>query len=281
MDANLTGKFITELRKQKGFTQKDLAEKLNVTDKAISRWETGKGLPETSLLKPLADVLGVSVGELLSGKKIPVLEIKEENDRVILESLKYSGRRFAGMVNIVLFIVGGAIILSSFILTGFDYYYLIFGLGVIFIFIGGVRVYLKKKGKTVKVNNKAVYAVSFALQVIALILEITPYSAQLNFFGGYVEKLSFFNIGLIGYANFAPMIIGLLTVACVILSILVTAKHKKAEKLKRAVFNCGIFSIALSVLAIIMNDLTAVGYVITALIAVSICLQAIANRKDR
>lgn len=68
MDTNVTGRFIAELRKQKGYTQKELAEKLRVTDKAISRWETGKGFPDTSLLKPLSDSLGVSVGELLSGK---------------------------------------------------------------------------------------------------------------------------------------------------------------------------------------------------------------------
>lgn len=68
MDKNITGRFIAELRKQQGFTQKELAEKLMVTDKAISRWETGKGLPDTSLLKPLGDVLGVSITELLSGK---------------------------------------------------------------------------------------------------------------------------------------------------------------------------------------------------------------------
>lgn len=48
MDANATGRFIAELRKQKGYTQKELAEKLMVTDKAISRWETGKGLPDGS-----------------------------------------------------------------------------------------------------------------------------------------------------------------------------------------------------------------------------------------
>ena len=47
MDAKTTGRFIAELRKQKGYTQKELAEKIMVTDKAISRWETGKGLPDT------------------------------------------------------------------------------------------------------------------------------------------------------------------------------------------------------------------------------------------
>ena len=69
---------------------------------AISRWETGKGLPDTSLLKPLGDILGVSVGELLSGKIIEEAEMKDQTDRIILDSLKYSSRMLANMVNLVL-----------------------------------------------------------------------------------------------------------------------------------------------------------------------------------
>ena len=57
MDIQKTGLFLAELRKQKGYTQKELAEKLMVTDKAVSRWETGRGLPDTSLLKALSDFL--------------------------------------------------------------------------------------------------------------------------------------------------------------------------------------------------------------------------------
>ena len=71
MDAKTTGRFLAELRKEKGYTQKELGDKLMVTDKAISRWETGKGLPDTALLKPLSEILGVSVGELLAGKRVP------------------------------------------------------------------------------------------------------------------------------------------------------------------------------------------------------------------
>ena len=88
MDANATGRFIAERRKQKGYTQKELAEKLMVTDKAVSRWETGKGLPDTSLLKPLGEILGVSVGELLCGKTIGETEMKDQTDRIILETLE-------------------------------------------------------------------------------------------------------------------------------------------------------------------------------------------------
>lgn len=89
MDAKVTGCFIAQLRKELGLTQKELAEKLEVTDKAISRWETGKGLPDTSLLKPLAEIFGVSVGELLSGRPIDDSQIKSQADHIILESLSY------------------------------------------------------------------------------------------------------------------------------------------------------------------------------------------------
>ncbi len=96
MDAKLTGSFIAERRKQKGLTQRELAEKLQVTDKAVSRWETGKGLPETSLLKPLGNLLGVSVGELLAGKTIEEEHIKEQTDNILLESLDKKKGHSAG-----------------------------------------------------------------------------------------------------------------------------------------------------------------------------------------
>lgn len=103
MDAKVTGCFIAQLRKELGLTQKELAEKLEVTDKAISRWETGKGLPDTSLLKPLAEIFGVSVGELLSGKRMDDSQIKSQTDHIILESLSYeeSQKRWKGILRYV------------------------------------------------------------------------------------------------------------------------------------------------------------------------------------
>lgn len=103
MDAKVTGCFIAQLRKELGLTQKELAEKLEVTDKAISRWETGKGLPDTSLLKPLAEIFGVSVGELLSGKRMDDSQIKNQADHIILESLGYeeSQKKWKGILRYV------------------------------------------------------------------------------------------------------------------------------------------------------------------------------------
>ena len=64
----VTGAAIRALREKRNYTQKELAEKLSVSDKAVSKWETGRGLPDITLLEPLAATLGVSVAELLSGE---------------------------------------------------------------------------------------------------------------------------------------------------------------------------------------------------------------------
>ena len=70
MNAYVTGGTIRALREKQGCTQRQLAEKLMVSDKAVSKWELGKGLPDITLLEPLAGALGVSVAELLSGEYV-------------------------------------------------------------------------------------------------------------------------------------------------------------------------------------------------------------------
>lgn len=70
MDKHVTGAVIRRLREQKGMTQEELAQTLFVTGKAVSKWEAGRGFPDVSLLEPLAEALGVSVPELLSGNDV-------------------------------------------------------------------------------------------------------------------------------------------------------------------------------------------------------------------
>ncbi len=70
MDAEKFGTFITQCRKEKNLTQAELASKLQITDKAVSRWERGKGFPDISLLVPLADALDLSVLELMRSEKL-------------------------------------------------------------------------------------------------------------------------------------------------------------------------------------------------------------------
>ena len=70
IDRDAFGSFLAAQRKEKGYTQKDLAAKLYISDKAVSKWERGLSLPDVQLLIPLAEALDVSVAELLEGRKI-------------------------------------------------------------------------------------------------------------------------------------------------------------------------------------------------------------------
>lgn len=70
MDQIKIGKFIASERKAKNLTQKQLAEQLNISDKTVSKWETGKGLPEVTFMLPLCKILGITVNELLSGERV-------------------------------------------------------------------------------------------------------------------------------------------------------------------------------------------------------------------
>lgn len=85
------GKFISELRKEKGLTQKDIGDKLNITDNSISKWERGINAPDIYYLGPLSEILGVSVKELLNGERNKrKKKKKDDNRKIILETKKLS-----------------------------------------------------------------------------------------------------------------------------------------------------------------------------------------------
>ncbi len=70
MDQNKIGNFIADMRKAKNITQKQLAEQLGISDRTISKWECGNGMPEVSMMLPLCEILEINVNELLSGERI-------------------------------------------------------------------------------------------------------------------------------------------------------------------------------------------------------------------
>ena len=88
MDQLKIGKFIAECRKQKKLTQMQLAEMLNITDKAISKWERGLAMPDTSIMLELCDILGVTVNDLLSGEKIEMENKEQKNKQLLLDMSK-------------------------------------------------------------------------------------------------------------------------------------------------------------------------------------------------
>ena len=80
-----TGKFIAECRKEKSLTQMQLSEKLGITDKAVSKWERGITMPDTSIMLELCDILGISVNELLNGEKISMENNDQKNKQLLLD----------------------------------------------------------------------------------------------------------------------------------------------------------------------------------------------------
>lgn len=96
MDQIKTGAFIQQLRREKGLTQRELAEKLLVSDKTVSKWECGNGLPDVATMLPLCELLGISVNELLTGERVPDADYKkyaEENIMDLMQEKEESKRR--------------------------------------------------------------------------------------------------------------------------------------------------------------------------------------------
>ena len=103
MDQERIGKFIYDCRKKKGLTQEDLAEKLGVTSKSISRWENGNTMPDYSLLKDLCSELDINVNELLSGEKIKESDYmnKAEDNFIMLKKKVDTTLKVLNIITIV------------------------------------------------------------------------------------------------------------------------------------------------------------------------------------
>ena len=82
------GEFISSQRRKNNLTQAALAEKLGITDRAVSKWERGKGLPDASLMLDLCEILGITVNELLNGEKISMENNNQKNEQLLLEMAK-------------------------------------------------------------------------------------------------------------------------------------------------------------------------------------------------
>jgi len=112
MDQVKVGKFIFECRKDKNMTQSQLAEKLNITDRAISKWETGKGMPDSSIMLDLCNELGISVNELLSGEKIKMEEYHQKAEENLVK-MKQSEEKIEKTMQIMQNIACAACVIFS------------------------------------------------------------------------------------------------------------------------------------------------------------------------
>ena len=111
MDNLQFGAFVAQLRKERNMTQKELADTLKVTDKAVSKWETGKGFPDVKLLEPLARALGVSLVELMEGRHLetealPMEEAEQVVSRAMDRSQRATARRYLKLLSALLIGIG-------------------------------------------------------------------------------------------------------------------------------------------------------------------------------
>lgn len=113
MDTKKIGAFIAMNRKKKGYTQEQLAEKLGVTNKTISRWENGHYMPDLSLLEPLSKELDITLNELLAGEEIVKEEAMEYSEQNLIQTIDYTGNKIKNEhKKISLFIIGLGIFTS-------------------------------------------------------------------------------------------------------------------------------------------------------------------------
>ena len=141
MDQVKIGKFIARCRKNQNLTQMQLAEKLNITDRAISKWETGKAMPDTSIMLKLCDILYISVNELLNGEEITMENNNEKQEQILLDIAKELEKKnkiiWRSMWTILIIcmvaLIAGAFVTSFFIPEGVWQFVTLFGLCVLFL----------------------------------------------------------------------------------------------------------------------------------------------------
>ena len=120
------GKFIAESRKEKKLTQMQLSEKLGITDKAVSKWERGIAMPDSSIMLELCDILGISVNELLSGEKISMENNTQQNEQLLLDMAKELEEKnktiwtsmWAIMLVSIIGLIGGLAVIAFFMPEG-------------------------------------------------------------------------------------------------------------------------------------------------------------------
>jgi len=135
------GKFIAECRKKENLTQMQLAEKLNITDRAVSKWETGKAMPDTAIMLELCEILGISVNDLLCGEKIEMENKNPKNEQLLLDLSKELENRnqtiwtamWVIMAVSMIALFGGIFLVAFLVPEGVWQVVAIFGLCVIFL----------------------------------------------------------------------------------------------------------------------------------------------------
>ena len=273
MDLKKTGNLISEQRKHLGMTQRELANRLQVTDKAISRWETGKGFPESSLLQPLAQALELSIAEIVNGERTIPENSSEQNDLAVIAAMRYAKRMRGTLVGVILAIAATFFLLLPLFAASTSGYLCWLVAGALYI---ASMLCFWEKWPTVKVAR----IIAAGCLLGALVLQIIPGSATLVFSGPdyhNVEYLSCFDLSLVGFANFPPFLSAVTNAATVLMMgiLLLFKKRKLANKIYICTIVAAIFMVLPGLLSI--EYIPFMGFAAAILLALSAVFQARAN----
>lgn len=276
MDLKKTGALIAELRRQKNLTQRELAAQLGVTDKAISRWETGKGFPDVSILDRLANTLDVTITEIVNGERSNPENVHGESDQAVLSALGYARGMLRTLIAVILAIAGIGFLFAPLVVLGVNNTILMV-CGALLLTVA-VLVYFVRKTWP----ERRFRWLSTLFLGVSLTLEIIPCSAVLIFASGpnkrIVEYISCFDLTLVGYANAAPFLAAILTVLSTIFSLLILCGM--GQKCKNSAYIITILAAIFMVLPAIFFGISyfpPMALAITFCLVISCWLQACAN----
>lgn len=282
MDAEKTGLFIAELRKERGLTQRELAEKIGVTDKAVSKWKRGRGFPGVALLETLSKELGVSIAELISGERATPETAAEQSNSALVETLLYVKRMSRKTAGTQIIIFGMCLLLSPLVFSGL--YAPFFTMGII-VTAGGIFMLASKKSLgNLGLPKIAFEGISLAALAAAIVLELQPNGVIMRWWTPPgVETIpdyySYFDMLPFGYANFSPFITALLTVAATIFTVIIMFLGKRFYKPQNVLFVCIIVTVAVSVCPFVFSfrNTTKISFLITLALVISAVFRAAAN----
>lgn len=284
MDAEKTGLFIAELRGERGLTQRELAEKIGVTDKAVSKWERGRGFPDVAILETLSKELGVSVTELMSGERSTPETAAAQSDSAIVETLKYIKQMSRKTIGTLIIILGACILCSPLFTSGS--FWLVVA-GIIIAAKGILMLTPNRIFKPIVLPRVALEGISLAALAAAIVLEIRTDGVILSWAAFMrspkYELYSYFDLLPYGTGTFPPFITPLLTVAVTVFSIIVMLIGKRFTKPRNALFVCIIVTVVISVCAIVFSfdNFTLTSVLITLALVIAAAFRAAANTAKR
>ena len=292
MDLKKIGMFIASSRKEKNMTQKELADGIGVTDKAVSRWETGRGFPDVSILKSLSEVLGMSITEIVNGEKSSPEMAKENADSALLEALNYSKRMSRKAIGVVLALFGAGLILFPLLFSGQAGFSILYPVGVVFLIAAIILISAKqtpsRKGHAIKLSKRLAGCISLVILLVIVVLEMLPSGVVLIFSDGpdirIRETYAYFSLTPFGNAHFFPLITACLTVVITLFLIIALIRNYTMVRLQNAAFICTVVAVMTSLLSCVMFGsayMTHISIAISVLLAISIVFQALTNRQIR